>query len=133
MMKWVLKQIFERVARDQNAILRVVFADRLHWQGHPGEPEVTILFWTQAAERCMRIAWYVGFFEAYSNGNIDLFRSAQCCARTAAPARSEIERVIADHARRKRPELASLRELINLWGAGSGSACTISHAAGAAR
>jgi hypothetical protein len=48
MMKWVLKQIFERVARDQNAILRVVFAGRLDWQGHPGEPEVTILFWMQA-------------------------------------------------------------------------------------
>jgi hypothetical protein len=42
------------------------------------------------------LLWYVGFFEAYSNGNIDLFGDPlSAAARTAAPARSEIGRVIA--------------------------------------
>ena len=73
MMKWVLKQIFERVARGQSAILRVVFADRSFWQDHPGEPEVTILFRTQTAEHRTILLGYVGFFEAYFNGDIDMF------------------------------------------------------------
>jgi hypothetical protein len=80
MMKWVLKQIFERVARDQNAILRVVFADRLHGQGHPGEPEVTILFWTQAAERCTGIASVCRILRGlFQRQYRPVRRSAQCC------------------------------------------------------
>ena len=42
------------------------------WQGHPREPEVAIVFWTQAAQRLTVLLGSAGFFEAYSNGYIDL-------------------------------------------------------------
>ena len=72
MMKWVLREIFERVARGQSAVLRVVFADSTAWQGRPGEPEITILFRTRAAERRTVLLGYVGFFEAYFDGDINI-------------------------------------------------------------
>ena len=73
MMKWVLREIFERVARGQSAVLRVVFADSTAWQSRRGEPEITILFRTRAAERRTVLLGYVGFFEAYFDGDINIF------------------------------------------------------------
>ena len=70
--KWFLRQIFERVARGQGAVLRVVFADRSAWQSRQGAPEVTITFRTQSAERRTVLLGYVGFFEAYFDGDVDI-------------------------------------------------------------
>ncbi len=71
-MKWLLLQIFERVARRPSAVLRVVFADRTAWQGRQGEPEVTIVFRTRSAERRTVLLGYVGFFEGYFDGDVDI-------------------------------------------------------------
>ena len=73
MRNWLLRRIFDRVARGQSAVVRVVFADRTDWQDRAGEPDVTIVFRTQAAERRTVLLGYVGFFEAYFDGEIDLF------------------------------------------------------------
>jgi cyclopropane-fatty-acyl-phospholipid synthase len=71
-MTWVLRQIFERVARGQSVVLRVEFADRTAWQPLPGEPVVIIAFRTQAAERRTALFGYVGFFEAYFDGAVEI-------------------------------------------------------------
>ena len=71
-MTWFLRQIFERVARGQSAVLRVEFADRSVWQSMPGEPVVTIVFRTHAAERRTALLGYVGFFEAYFDGDVEI-------------------------------------------------------------
>jgi hypothetical protein len=42
-MKWILRQIFQRVARGASTALRVVFADRSAWQAHQGAPGVMIV------------------------------------------------------------------------------------------
>jgi len=42
-MKWILRQIFQQVARGASAALRVVFVDRTAWQPHQGEPDVMIV------------------------------------------------------------------------------------------
>src|SRR6516162_7648849 len=78
MMKWFLQEIFERVARGQSAVLRVVFADGAAWQSRPGRPEVTILFRKRAAERRTVLLGYVGFFEAYFDGAINILRRSRC-------------------------------------------------------
>jgi cyclopropane-fatty-acyl-phospholipid synthase len=67
-----LCQIFERIARGQSAILRVVFADRTAWQSREGEPDVTIVFHTRLAARRMVLLGYVGFFEAHFDGDVDI-------------------------------------------------------------
>ncbi len=72
MLKWTLRQIFERVARGASTALRVVFADRTAWQAHQGEPDVTIVFRTSSAERRTVLLGYVGFFEAYFDGDVDI-------------------------------------------------------------
>ena len=71
-MKWVLRQIFERVARGASTTLHVVFADRTVWQARQGEPDVTIVFRTSSAERRTVLLGYVGFFEAYFDGDVDI-------------------------------------------------------------
>ena len=71
-MKWILRQIFERVARGASTALRVVFADRTAWQAHQGEPDVTIVFRTSSAERRTVLFGYVGFFEAYFDGDVEI-------------------------------------------------------------
>jgi len=70
--KWLLRQVFERVARGQESILRVVFADGTAWQGREGAPAVTIIFRTSAAERRLVLLGYVGLFEAYFDGDVDI-------------------------------------------------------------
>ena len=72
MMKWTLQQIFERVAPGASAALRVVFADCTAWQADQGEPDVTIVFRTSSAERRTVLLGYVGFFEAYFDGDVDI-------------------------------------------------------------
>src|SRR4029079_4324433 len=72
MMKWILRQIFERVAQGASTVLRVVFADCTIWQPLQGEPEVIIVFRTSAAERRTVLLGYVGFFEAYFAVDVDI-------------------------------------------------------------
>ena len=72
MLKWILRQIFERVARGASTALRVVFADGTDWQAHQGKPDVTIVFRTSSAERRTVLLGYVGFFEAYFDGDVDI-------------------------------------------------------------
>jgi cyclopropane-fatty-acyl-phospholipid synthase len=72
MMKWILRQIFERVVRGASTVLRVVFADRTVWQALHGEPDVIIVFRTSSAERRTVLLGYVGFFEAYFDGDVDI-------------------------------------------------------------
>ena len=72
MMKRVLQTIFERVARGPSAILRVVFADSTVWQSRPGEPTVTIHFRRRSAQHRTVLLGYVGFFEAYFEGDIEI-------------------------------------------------------------
>jgi cyclopropane-fatty-acyl-phospholipid synthase len=72
MLKWILRQIFERVAGGASTVLRVVFADRTDWQTRQGKPDVTIVFRTSSAERRTVLLGYVGFFEAYFDGDVDI-------------------------------------------------------------
>jgi cyclopropane-fatty-acyl-phospholipid synthase len=71
-MNWVLRQIFERVAGRTSTILRVVFADRAVWEVSQAEPDVTIVFHTVSAECRTVLLGYVGFFEAYFDGDVDI-------------------------------------------------------------
>jgi cyclopropane-fatty-acyl-phospholipid synthase len=68
----LLRQIFTRVARGQTAILRVVFADGTSFANREGEPEITIVFRTRAAERRTLLLGYVGLFEAHFDGDVDI-------------------------------------------------------------
>lgn len=70
-MSTLLRQIFRRVARGQDAVLRVVFADGSSYANHPGEPAVTIVFRSHAAERRLLLLGYVGLFEAHFDGEVD--------------------------------------------------------------
>ena len=72
LMTWFLRQMFERIARGQTTVLRVTFADGTAWQNRNGDPAVTIVFRTGEAERRTVLLGYVGFFEAYFDGGIDI-------------------------------------------------------------
>jgi cyclopropane-fatty-acyl-phospholipid synthase len=72
LMKRFLRQIFKRITRGQIAALRVIFVDGATWQNRDGEPEVTIVFRTREAERRTVLLGYVGFFEAYFDGDVDI-------------------------------------------------------------
>lgn len=67
-----LRQLFEHVTRGQDAVLRVLFADGSAFTNRDGEPEVTIVFHTRAAERRTLLLGYVGLFEAYFDGAVDI-------------------------------------------------------------
>jgi hypothetical protein len=43
-MKWILRQILQRVGQGASTALRVVFVDRTAWQAHQGEPDVMIVY-----------------------------------------------------------------------------------------
>jgi len=66
-----LRQIFQRVGRGQTAILRVVFSDGTAISTQDGEPDVTIIFRTRAAERRTSLLGYVGLFESHFDGEVD--------------------------------------------------------------
>lgn len=71
-MNSILRQIFKRLARGQSTGLRVVFADGTAWQAGDGEAEISIVFRTRSAERRMVLLGYVGFFEAYFAGEVEI-------------------------------------------------------------
>ena len=71
-MKRFLRQIFKRITRGQTAALRVIFVDGATWQNRDGEPAVTIVFGTREAEARTVLLGYVGFFEAYFDGDVDI-------------------------------------------------------------
>ncbi len=68
----LLRRIFTRVAHGQSAVLHVVFADGTSHANRDGEPEVTIVFRTRTAERRTLLLGYVGLFEAYFDGDVDI-------------------------------------------------------------
>ena len=71
-MKWYLRQIFKRLAGGQTAALHITFADGTMWRSRDGEPAAAIVFRTRGAERRTVLLGYVGFFEAYFDGDIDI-------------------------------------------------------------
>jgi cyclopropane-fatty-acyl-phospholipid synthase len=71
-MRWILPQIFDRIARGQTTAIRVTFPDGSVWQNREGEPAIAITFKTGEAERRMLLSGYVGFFEAYFDGAVDI-------------------------------------------------------------
>jgi cyclopropane-fatty-acyl-phospholipid synthase len=68
--QWVLRQIFQGVSRGQSAIMRVVFSDGRTYSNGVGTPDVTVIFRTRAAEWRAMLLGYVGFFEAYFDGEV---------------------------------------------------------------
>lgn len=68
----LVRHIFQRVTRGQSATLRVVFADGASFANHDGEPDLTIVFRTPKAELRTVLFGYVGLFEAYFEGAVDL-------------------------------------------------------------
>ncbi|WP_144299419.1 SAM-dependent methyltransferase [Elioraea rosea] len=71
-MKRLLRALFDRVARDQPGIIAVTFADGTEWSSRAGAPSVTIRFRTPSAERRTVLFGYVGFFQAWFDGEIEL-------------------------------------------------------------
>ena len=70
-MQRILKTIFERVTKGQDAILRVIFADGSEWRNRDGAPIVTIRFKTRSAQSWTVLLGYVGLFEAHFSGAVD--------------------------------------------------------------
>jgi cyclopropane-fatty-acyl-phospholipid synthase len=71
-MQLILRQIFKRVAQGQNVVLRVVFADGTAYVTGAGEPGFTIVFRSRKAQWRTLLLGYVGLFEAYFDGAVDL-------------------------------------------------------------
>jgi cyclopropane-fatty-acyl-phospholipid synthase len=72
MLHWILRRIFDRVARGQSTVLRVVLPDGSTYRNRDGEPEITLIFKTTRAELRFLVLGYVGFFEAYFDGEVDI-------------------------------------------------------------
>jgi cyclopropane-fatty-acyl-phospholipid synthase len=104
-MKWYLRQIFKRLAGGQTAALQVTFADGTMWRNRDGEPAVAIVFRTRGAERRTALLGYVGFFEAYFDGDIDI-NGARAVARLMRMAYT------ADYRYRANPLLAAMRRYL---------------------
>jgi cyclopropane-fatty-acyl-phospholipid synthase len=68
----LVRQTFHRIARGQNTVLEVVLADGSKYRNHSGEPEVRIVFKTVGSEWRFLVLGYVGFFEAYFDGKVDI-------------------------------------------------------------
>jgi len=68
----IVRKIFEKVAQRQEIPLRVTFADGSSYQNRDGEPEIAIVLKSKRAERRIALFGYVGFFEAYFEGEIDI-------------------------------------------------------------
>jgi hypothetical protein len=71
-MRRLLRNLFERVGRGQSEAIAVRFADGSSWQNRAGDPAVTVVFRTAAAEARTLLLGYVGFFEAYFDQHIDI-------------------------------------------------------------
>src|SRR6185295_6893226 len=52
--------------------MHVRFADKSTWQNQPGDAEVTIVFRTARAQWRTLVLGYVGFFEAWFEGDVDI-------------------------------------------------------------
>ena len=50
----------------------MVFADGARYLSGEGEPDITIVFRTRAAERRTLLFGYVGLFEAHFDGDVDI-------------------------------------------------------------
>lgn len=68
----LLRRIFEQVTRGQDEVLKIVLPNGATSQNRPGEPVVTLAFKTEAAAWRAIALGYVGFFEAYFDGQIDI-------------------------------------------------------------
>lgn len=71
-MRSLLRSLFERVGRGRPEVIAVRFADGSTWRNAEGEPAVTIVFRTRAAEARTLLLGYVGFFEAYFDRQVDI-------------------------------------------------------------
>lgn len=71
-MAGILRRIFKKVTRGQDAVLRVVFADGTVYSNRDGAPDVTLTYRTRAAEWRTLLFGYVGLFEAYFDGAVDI-------------------------------------------------------------
>jgi cyclopropane-fatty-acyl-phospholipid synthase len=85
----ILRQIFDKVARGQATVLRVVFSDGTTYHNRDAAPDITIIFKTKSAEFRVALLGYVGFFEAYFEGKIDIVgkRALQSLIRMAYSSR----------------------------------------------
>jgi cyclopropane-fatty-acyl-phospholipid synthase len=71
-MQSAIRRTLGKVARGQSTPLRVVFTDQSSYQNREAEPEVTIVFKSKRAERRTALFGYVGFFEYYFEGEVDI-------------------------------------------------------------
>jgi cyclopropane-fatty-acyl-phospholipid synthase len=72
MLNSILRGIFRRIARGQSTVLLVVLANGSTYRNHDGEPEITVMFKTARAQWRFLVLGYVGFFESYFEGEIDI-------------------------------------------------------------
>lgn len=71
-MKSSIQNIFARVAKGQNIAIKVVLADLTSFHNGEGDPAVTIVFNTKRSEWRTACLGYIGFFESYFDGEIDI-------------------------------------------------------------
>lgn len=72
MLNMILRRIFERIAPGQDEALQIVLADGSVFRNRAGPPDVLITFKTARAEWRFVLLGYVGFFEAYFDGDVDI-------------------------------------------------------------
>jgi cyclopropane-fatty-acyl-phospholipid synthase len=68
----IIRRIFHTIARHQATALEVVFADGGVYRNRDGPADVQIVFKTRKSEWRSVLLGYVGFFEAYFEGEIDI-------------------------------------------------------------
>jgi cyclopropane-fatty-acyl-phospholipid synthase len=68
----LLRRIFDRLTRGQDIGLEVVFADGSAWRKRNREADVTIVFKTAAAQWRTLALGYVGLFEAWFAGAVEI-------------------------------------------------------------
>src|SRR5438309_11956010 len=66
------KKTMEEIGAKTEVCFRVVFADGSSWQNRERTPDVTILIRNGRAAWRVLLFGYVGFLEAYFNGDIDI-------------------------------------------------------------
>jgi cyclopropane-fatty-acyl-phospholipid synthase len=70
--QYVLRRIFDRLTHGQDIGLEVRFADGSTWEKHNSPADVTIVFKTAAAQRRTLALGYVGLFEAWFDGEVEI-------------------------------------------------------------
>ena len=71
-MRAFVRSIFARLMQDSDLVVHVRFADNSEWQSRPGAADVTIIFRTARAQWRTLVLGYVGFFEAWFEGDVDI-------------------------------------------------------------